>query len=234
MPNYDKDRQIELYKQWQEEDDDQALGELMDELDPIVESKAQDITPPDLEKETVKSHIRNQIAKDLPEYDPEETAMSTYLYNFSLPKTNRYVNTYQNTARIPEARTQKISTFNEAKQQLKDDFNREPSDQELSDELGWSIKEVRRMQKSQRQEIPESSFDMIGNFEAESHSELDDVYHYMIYELDPEEQIVFKHLTGFDNTEKLSGKEIAQKMDVSPAKVSKIKKKINNKMQQYV
>jgi RNA polymerase sigma factor (sigma-70 family) len=223
-----------LYRKWQEEDDQQALGSLVGSLEPIVQKKANEVTPPDLDENVVKNRIRNQIVEDLPDFDPDQSQLTTYLYNFSLPKVNRYIKTFQNTARIPEGRAQKISTFNNAVDEIRTDKGREPSDQELSDELGWDIDEVRRMRKSQRDELITSSVDMLGNFGATEHSEMDDVYHYMIYELDPEEQVVFKHLTGFDNTEKLSGKDIAEKMGVSPAKVSKIKNRINDKLQEYI
>lgn len=226
--------QDSLYQQWQNNNDEEALGELMNSLEPIVHKKAYDITPPDLDEDLVKNHIRNQMVADLPDYDPDKSAMSTYLYNFSLPKVNRYIKKYQNDARIPEGRAQKISTFNNAEDELRTELGREPSDQEMADELAWDVDEVRRMRKSQRGEVNISNVDMIGNLPTKEYSELDDVYHYLIYELDHEEQKVFKHLTGYDGAEKKNGKEIAQDMGVSQAKVSKIKNKINEKMRQYI
>lgn len=223
-----------LYEQWREQDDERALSSLMDELTPMIERKVHDITPPDMSKQVVRARTQNQVVQDLPDWEPDQSAVSTYLYNFTFPKINRFVNKRQNFARIPEARIQKITSFDTAKDKLKDKFDREPADKELSDELGWSIKEVQRMKQSRRQEIPSSNVEMMGNISDTEFSPADDMYHYLIYELDPREEKVFRHLTGFEGTEKMTGQEIADELDVSPATVSNIKQKIEEKMEQYI
>lgn len=227
-------KQKSLYEQWQSDDDEQALSELVNTLDPIVEQKVQDITPPDLSEDVVRNRVRNEVVSDLPDWDPEQGKVTTFLNNFTFPKINRYVNTFQNTARIPEARQQKISTFDEAKERLEDEKGRPPSDTELADDLGWDVREVQRMKQSRWDDVPASNLSMLGNMDAWEFSETEDVYHYLIYELDPEEETVFKHLTGYKGAEELTGKEIAEKMGVSPAKVSKIKKRIEGKMEEYL
>lgn len=229
-----KDEQQSLYQQWQDQNDPEALSDLMNSLEPIIEQKTQEITPPDLSEDVVRNRVKNEVVSDLPEWDPDEGAMSTFLHNFTFPKINRYVNTFQNTARIPEARQQKISTFDSVKEQLEEKKGREPADSELADELGWDVREVQRMKQSRWDDVPASNLSMLGNIEAWDFSGKDDLYHYIIYELTPEEEVVFKHLTGFKGAEKLSGKEISEKMGVSPAKVSKIKSKIEDKMQEYI
>lgn len=228
------DKQRELYTKWQENDDPEALNELLNSVDPLLESKAQEFTPPSVKKETVKNKMKNQIVQDLDDYDPEQSAFTTWAINFPVRKTPRFVNKIQNTAYIPEARTQKISSYNNAKEKLKEKYGREPSQKELSDELGWPIKEIELIEKSQRDEIPTSSVESIGNFEAMSFSPADDIMNLIEYDLEGEEAVVFEYLTGHGDKPQLKGKEIAEKMDISPAKVSKIKKRIEEKIGRYL
>lgn len=228
------DKQRELYEKWQNEGDSDALNELINSVDPLLDSKAEEFTPPSVKKETVKNKMKNQLVQDLPDYDPEQSAFTTWAINFPVRKTPRFVNKIQNTAYIPEARTQKISSYKNAKDKLKDKLGQEPSAQQLSDELGWPIKEIELIEKSQRDEIPTSSMESVGNFEAFEFSPADDIMNLIEYDLDEEEAVVFEHLTGRGGKEKLKGKEIADKMDISPAKVSKIKKRIEEKIGRYL
>lgn len=228
------DKQRELYEQWQQDDNGRALNQLIESVDPLLDSKAEEYTPPSVKKETVKNKMKNQIVNDLGDYDPEQSAFATWAINFPIRKTPRFVNKIQNTAYIPEARKQKISSYNNAKDKLKQKYGREPSAKELSDELGWPIKEIELIEKSQRDEIPTSSLESVASIGNLSFSPADDVINLMEYELDGEEAIVFEHLIGYGDKEELKGKEIADKMDISPAKVSKIKKNIEDKMEQYL
>lgn len=229
------EKQKELAKKWQQQKDPDALNNLIESVDPLIDSKASEFTPPSLKKETVKNKMKNQIIKDLDDYDPDQSAFHTWAVNFPIRKTPRYVNKIQNTAYIPEARKQKISSYDNAKEKLKNKMGREPSSSELADELGWGVKEVELIEKSQRDEIQSSSVDQIGDFDVAPSSKTEDVMHLMKYELDGEEEYVFENLIGYGEEDKQkTGKEIANDLGVSQAKISKIKKRIENKMEDYL
>jgi DNA-directed RNA polymerase sigma subunit (sigma70/sigma32) len=162
--------------------------------------------------------------------------MNTYL-GHQMRRAHRFVTTYQNSARIPETRTYSIQPLKDATIRLEDKLGRPPNILELSDELKWAPKKVETLQKELKAAIPLSHFgDMeSGGMDPLSFtpSKQNETLRLLRYELSPEENSVFEYVYGFGGKPKLSPGDIAKKLNMSPPKVSRLKKLIADKYAKY-
>lgn len=150
---------------------------------------------------------------------------------------------YQNMGRITERKQGgvfQIKQFNNEKLFLRDKLNREPSAQELSKVLGWSVKEVENLSLEVRKDLSlNNELEDIGSFDDYSagHAELS--MHY--YDMDPEEQVVYEHISGTGGKQALLKKNgvdadwsaIAKETGLSENKVQKIRKRLMRRVGEY-
>ena len=115
------------------------------------------------------------------------------------------------------------------KSELADRKRRAPSAMELSDELGWSLPEIERMERELVREVPEAALE--DDFSFTRVTDAQKILNYIYYELSPQERVAFEHLTGWAGKKRLSDKEIAEKLGVSLQRVKRIKAGISKKIQ---
>lgn len=183
----------------------------------------------------VESKGREQFKKALDTYDPKfGTKLSTHVTNY-LKQVNNYVRDYKDFARIPQNRTLEIDNYSKTKAELEVELGREPSAQEMAEELKWDINNVNRMENELKRKelsstgLEESLFSQ--NFDKDSRTKetIDLVYS----ELGGREQAVMEYLLGMNGKPKLKGKEIAKALNTSPATISRVRRKIADKIEEY-
>lgn len=184
---------------------------------------------------TVESKGREQFKKALDTYDPSfGTQLSTHVTNY-MKSVGNYVRDYKDFARIPQHRSRKIDNFSKTKAEMEVDLGREPSCQEMSEELKWDMNEVERMEKELKRDelsgtsLQESLFSQDFDQDAKTKEVIDLVYS----ELGGREQTVMEYLLGKSGKPKLKGKQIATAMNISPATVSRIRGRIAEKIEEY-
>ena len=176
------------------------------------------------------------VAKSFDTYDPSRgTALATHVTNALLP-LSRTVYTYQNTARLPENMALKMNTYNQAVSQLTDLNGYTPSTEEISDHLGWTKKEVERINKYNRKSLLESGSAVSGSFyetnlrEDEDTQLLSGVY----MELSPDDRKLFEMITGYKRLRPLSNLEIMKETGMSQAQLSYKKRLITDKLNNVI
>jgi DNA-directed RNA polymerase specialized sigma subunit len=150
-----------------------------------------------------------------------------------MKKAMRYLIRHQNIGSIPEVRAFRVRDFQEAKVALGERLSREPNEFELSKHLKWSPMEVRRMETElRRRPGPTSEFEDeplgIGS------SEEAEVIHMIQYELDGEEKLVYEYLFGMGGKPRLQPGQIATKLRMTPSKITRIKQRILDKVNNYL
>lgn len=123
--------------------------------------------------------------------------------------------------------------------QLYENLGREPSDDELSDHTGLSIKRLRKVRSRMRGRLPftvyedqgeeDDSNDVVGSTRLPYDDWQDAVYH----DLPEQDKIIFVHRTGYGGADVLSNQEIAAKLNISPAAVSQKAAKLQAKLDQF-
>jgi hypothetical protein len=226
-----QEQEIELWKKWRYNNDQEALEQLMKSLRPIVKSIAGPWNKSGLPQAVIEGEVKKNILEALDEYDPSfGVQLNTFIISRSR-KLNRLVYKHQNVGRISEQRITQIGTFNNVKQFLTDKHGREPSSQQMADELAWSPAEVERMELESRKDIFSSSqvFEP-GLLYSDREKEILDL---LYYELTPEEQTIYDYLLGKNGKPMLKANEIATRLMTNPAKISRIRDKIQAKFHQY-
>ncbi len=228
-----KNKDIELWKKWKDSGfyNVQYKKDLMKAIDPIIQYHANKWNVPGLPRSVIVVELKRIAVKDLPAYDPSMgIQLNTYLTN-RLKKISRMAYKYQNIGSIPENRITKIDGFKKSKSFLSDKLGREPSAAEIADDLKWPIKEVSRMEKELRSSIvfKEELQGMSFNTKNENDELADLIY----YELDATEKAVYEYLLGKHGKPQLNGAEIAQRLNMSPSKVTRIRKSIESKVNRF-
>lgn len=228
-----KDRDLELWHKYQEEDDDEALRTLInDQLDPLIQSRVNKwsggLPRPALELKA-KQHAYDAIEN----YDPDRgAALSTHVTN-RLQKLSRDVYNHQEAVRIPEYKQTKKNAYKKAFEQLKGELGRDPTNDELADELGWSKARVNEVQALMQDELVESEDVGAGMFEQNDvygSGNDDEIVEYIYHDLSPEEKLIFEHSTGYSGKEILSNPELREKLDLTQGQLSYRKSKLVNKI----
>jgi len=185
----------------------------------------------DVPPAAIRAEFTNQCVKALQTYNPERGAgLGTHIRH-QLKKAPRFITTYQNPARIPENRVYRIQEFKDATQVLDEQFGRPPTQLELADHLKWSPRQVDVLQREIRQARPFSQFEHDpASFSPSRHQE---IIRLLPYDLNPEERQVFEYIHGIGGKPKLEPGQIARTLGMSAPKVSRLKKAIAEKYDQY-
>jgi DNA-directed RNA polymerase specialized sigma subunit len=223
------DRDKELWRKWNANKSPENLRILLKAIDPIINSEVQKqlgtIPPP-----VLKLKAKSLVIKALSKYDPSKAQLNTFIVHQLAPLKRENMKA-QNIIRMPENMQLKVRTFIDTKQKLEDKLRREPTSLELADELKWSLKQVRRMEK---QFHTEANMGSLTYEEGASYlnSALNLRTDLVFRSLSPRDQLIFEYTTGYGGKQKISNNAIAAKLKVSSAYISQRKKHIMKKLKE--
>jgi DNA-directed RNA polymerase specialized sigma subunit len=180
----------------------------------------------------IHSEFTRQAVNAFDTYNPQKGAALGTWVRTNLQKGQRWVATYQNTARIGEHRHYKVGQFQNAYATLDDQLGREPTNTELSEHLKWSPKETSRMGAEIRKAHIESAYE--GDPTTIMPSRESEVLQLVKYDLTPQEQLVYEHTIGAGGKQQLKPGQIAKKLRMSPAKVTRVRQGIYDKMKGHM
>lgn len=226
--SYDPQEEMKLWRRWKA-GDDESLGDLMNRMQPIMNKWYGRASYANLPESAVRGELELLTINALDKYDPDRGAKLSTWVEANMPNIHRFVNKHQNVGRIPEHRALRINTYESVKNELEESLGRVPTAMEMSDELGWDMDEVQRMERELRKDLSQS-----GDFEnmiIPSDPPIEEAMNWVYPELRGRDQLVFEWLTGWGGKPILSQNEIADRLSVSPATVSNIKNKIVKKIE---
>jgi DNA-directed RNA polymerase specialized sigma subunit len=215
-----QEKDLELWKEWRKTRDPATLSKLLDRLHPLIireTGKWQASVP----QAALEAKARMLTVEALESYNPNMGAAIGTHVTSRLRKLSRSVYPYQNVARLPENKQLLFNTFQVAQNNLLDQHGREPTTEELADELRWTPKRVADFQRSfGRRELVESE----GAFIEDDHqeSQLVDFYY---HGLPPEDKLLFEHIVGYGGKKVLSNTELNKKFRISQGQLSYKKRK---------
>ena len=227
----EREEELGMWKQWHRTKDPEVLSSLLTSMDPLIQKRVMQFRSAPLPQSAIESEARKQAIKAFETYRPDKGAsLGTHVGNY-MQKVYRYVSTYQNVGRMPESRTARIDTYKKTKSFLEQEKGREPSTVEMADELGWSKREVGRMERELRKDLGlETSFGEMSFNESDPNA---DILNYIYYELTPDEQIVYDYLAGMHGKPTLKMSAVAKKLNKTIRQVGLIKNRIKKKLDKY-
>jgi DNA-directed RNA polymerase specialized sigma subunit len=227
-----------LWKEWKESDEDpDKFRPLYSQFQGLINSKANAWSRNiDLPPAVVNAEFNKQFLYAVRTYDPDKgAALNSWITTNLKQRVNRYLQTYQNPARIIETRTgHKKGIFDNAVATLSDQLDREPNTQELSEYLGWAESEVGRAQLENRKALYTSNSPIGMDKATQMPSRESEILTLIKPELSRDERLVYDYLIGDGGKPMLKPGEIAAKFGWNPSKVSHIKNSIANKAKKYM
>ena len=213
-------RDLDLWKEWKKTNNPVVLQQLLSGLAPLLnrEISKWDTTVP---RPALESKARLLTVEALKSYDPSRgAAVGTHVAS-RIRKLSRHVYPYQNVARLPENQQLLYNTFQVAQNRLVDSLGRDPTHEELADELAWAPKKVTDFQKAfGRRELVESEGAQISG-DDETDSLVDFYYH----GLAPHDQKLFEDITGYGTGISRTNAQLRRKHNLSQGQLSYRKRK---------
>ncbi len=218
---YERQQQdLDLWRQWRKNNRQKDLSALLTQLNPVIQKEVGKwgSTVP---KAGLEARATILAVDALKQYDPNKGAAVATHVTSRIRKLSRHVYPYQNVARLPENKQLEYNTFQVANNRLLDNLGREPTVDELTDELGWSKKKVTASQQSfDRKEIVESVGAYMDDGQAQEPT-VDFYYH----GLAPTDRKLFEDITGYNNQKSMSNKGVMRKYNLTQGQVSYRKRK---------
>jgi DNA-directed RNA polymerase specialized sigma subunit len=210
-----KSKDLQLWETWKRTQSPSDLQALLTQMMPIIQREVGKWAPA-MSRSLLEMEAKRLAVKAFQSYNPAAgTALSTYVAS-RLPKLSRTVYSNQNAARLSEANALLFHTYNAAHTQLTDDFGREPTTDELADNLGWSVKKLTQFRtQSGRKEYVESEDHP--DADADSDQYLADFIH---HDLPPTQKQIFEHLTGYRGVPKLGNSAVMKKLGLTQGQYS--------------
>jgi len=180
---------------------------------------------------TLKSRAKLLSLDAFKTYDPSRGRLRTHLYGH-LQGLQRYSAQEQNIISIPERVALDYRRLQEAENELRDRFGREPGDAELSDFTGLSGKRLQYIRQSQMPvaEGTAVSVDAEGDLSdpaAAIPGQKNQAWHdFVYYDLGSTDRVIMDLALGRNGRGKLNVNQIAAKLGITPSAVSQRTAKI--------
>jgi hypothetical protein len=224
------ERDVELWKKWHRGRQDADLQALLQQLDPLVQSEVNRWAG-SLARPLLELDAKRLAAEAIQSYDPHKgAALGTHVAN-RLKKLSRLSYTHQNIGRIPEHQTLKFHSFQLSQENLKDKLGRDPTTNELSEDLGWSKPYLDRFQRSMRKEFVESgAMPPIFDSGAGDSGMIDFAYN----DMNPMHKKMFEHTTGYGGAKILDNQDLMKKLKLTQGQYSYQKRQLVDQLEQVL
>lgn len=206
-----------LYDQWQTTQTPQNMGALLKGLSPLIESQLgryKGTLPP----AALRGQAKKFAIQAVRGFDPSKGAqLTTHVVN-SLQQLHRKNYEAQSAFRLSEELQRAMGAYQRSQRNLQAEMGREPTVDELAEDLAWPVAKIQRLARQNRGEVTAEDllYDPADPYQDSYDPIIDLVYH----DLDPTDKMIMELATGYGGKEKLPKKDIAQRLGVSPARVS--------------
>lgn len=216
----------DLVARWQKNPTSEDTAYLLQKMKPTINSAMTSYAPGHAKDLAVKA--ANLTLNALKTYDPNKgTDPSTHVFH-NLKRLNRYANRRANIIPISEQASLEYRYLQQVRNEFIDTFDREPSDLELADRTGYSLKKVNKILDGNKVTSETSTINPENNNSTVFSSDITDkdIFEYVYRSVGPIDQKIMEWSAGAHGKKPLSNIEIAQKLKVTPAAVSQRRSKI--------
>lgn len=217
-----KQKDLDLYHQWKASGDKKSLGKLINQLSPVIYSEVRRVSGT-LPEAALSSEAKKWAIRAINTYDPSKgVAISTHVTNY-LPKVRRLNYKYQNSARLPENLHLQFTEFKNAVSHLENTLNREPKDEEIAKQLGWSKPQVIKYKGSLYEDLSESATQRpheVSQFNSNAF-----LLNHILDKLDAQEKFIF------ENKGKIPAQELADRLGINVSRLNYLQSKLIAKIQ---
>jgi DNA-directed RNA polymerase specialized sigma subunit len=211
----------ELYQQWAKTKSKSDMGKLVQHLSPLIYKEVSRASG-SLPTSALNAEAKVWTAKAIQTYEPDRgVALATHVMNY-LPKVRRMNYKYQNAVRLPENMQLQFHEYNKHLTQLTDELNRDPTEEEMAQRLGWSKGTVVRFKNSLYADLTEDGDGK--DSEMSSFTDKSILMNHLLAQLTPQESFLFH------NKDKMTAVQLAAQLGVNTNRLNYLQKKLLEKV----
>ncbi len=228
------------FPEWQKNQTPEMNTRILSTLQPIIDTAVSSYVGPQ-PSPTMKSRARLMALKSLNTYDPNRGTIKTHLLS-QLQSLRRLNAKSQNIISIPEQVGLDYQMLTKTENELRDQFSRAPTDEELADATGLSTRRIRKIRDfnqpisegmTARQTDSESGpNDALASRMPGDNSAADAWLNFVYDDLTPTDKLVMDMTLGRNGRRRASTQDIARRLNISPGAVSQRAAKIQNMIDQ--
>lgn len=222
--------QLEPFEAWKAHPDNKTRGALLKSVTPVIDRAVYTYAGPK-PSPAVKSRARLMAMQAFDSYDPQKGTMKNHLMG-QLRGIQRYAGQQNQIISVPERVTLDKLNLQQAEEQLRDNLGRDPSDMEIANHTGLSLKRISYIRGASHG-VPTGSFvDESGEVYSPSSAvpgsaDREDALRQLVYyDLGDVDQVVMDYTLGSNGSPKLSTQEIAKRLGITAGAVSQRKARI--------
>lgn len=212
------------YADWLRDKSPSNMSRLLDTFAPTINSEIMRYEGP---KPLLRSRARVLAIKAIKSFNPMSGAKLQSWVVTNLQPLSRY-GQKQRDVHIPEVALRQAAEVNRVTEELRDDLGRDPTDDEIADEIGISPKRVANVRKMSVASIPSGQLDEVAGEDGDSSiapavvtpSRLPFAQEAVYMSLDGTDRAIFDSLTGSHGARTVPARVIASRLGISPAAVS--------------
>lgn len=211
-----------------QEGDKSAASDFLREVDPTITKGVSSFAGGDQAYKTQARLLALEAAKS---YDPDRgTDITTHVYN-NLKRLQRTSAQRGNLTHVPEKAAMERQQIQRAMREWEADHGNEPTTEDIASVTGLSRKRIDAVMNMRPVAVESMVVTPEGeNLVASQDQRALDLYNHAIYdELDDIDKKIYEWSTGYGKGVKLSNKEMAQRLNITPAAVSQRAAKISAK-----
>lgn len=226
------DQDFDLWKTWSVDRNPEKLEPLLDKFEPVIQSHLRRYSGHvNIPTPSIHADLENRALQAFRTFDPTRGVQLATHVNWNLRGVHGFITQHQNLARIPENQIGKIRELTVAVHKLQDELGKVPDNAALASKLHWSPTQVKKLRTSLRKDLTTTGFQVpVGTVMP---SRWEAVKALLPSELSPKEKYVFEHTTGAGGAKVMQAQEMAQKLRMSNAAISRIRALVAGKIETY-
>ena len=227
------------FESWKADPTPEASSNLLKALDPVINEALRSYGGVQADSPQLRGAAKVMTLKVMPNYDPNAAKVRTYLLS-QLQSLRRASVRQGDVVRVPEPAIVDQGRLRRAELELRDELSRDPSDMELADRAGLSLKRIGRVRQLTSPSYSEGSQTRMGAdgeytltpvVVGQMSDKTQKLWQEMVYmDLDPVDQLIMEHTLGLHGKPVLQNREIAGRLRVTPGAVSQRKTRIQKKL----
>lgn len=227
--------EVKLWEQWQQSGKKpEHLEPLLKSLDPLIRAEARKRMTGlggAISKPALTQQLRLATTRALETYKPEKGKLTTHVVGNFMRVTD-FVAQNRNTKYMPKADVERYGAFQNAVTEFQEIHGREPTAQELQQQLGWGARTIKKMQKSfGREAFTDMGADLDHDVATESPlQQARSAFMLMKSQFTPEQQQFAQLHYPEEGERQMSVAGIARTMKIPEHKAYRIKKLVENKL----
>lgn len=220
------------YTQWQTNKNPETNTALLKTIQPVVDTAVMSYAGNNANP-SLRSRAKMMALKALETYDPARGNVRTHLLS-QLQSIRRAAAQSQNIITIPEQVGLDYGTLSDAEAELQDELSRDPTDDELADRTGLSVRRIQKIRafhqplsEGTTQQVTEDGQpgDVASSIPGATSGE-DAWFNFVYDDLTPTDKLVADMLLGRHGRRRASTQEIARRLNITPGAVSQRAAKI--------